>query len=133
MIYNISKIMLLTVALISGAAAAHAETSLPPAACQLLTKHQPAPDVAFQPGIASNGVAVAPADLPSNDQFQLPQTIKIPLTVDIKQRLGLPANTPLMDGGQLGVMELNLADGSLTFNGQPLSGQQQKDLATLCK
>ena len=40
-------------------------------------RHEPAPDVAYQPGVDVHGRAVAPADLNGGSQIELPDVIYI--------------------------------------------------------
>jgi len=58
------KIPCLSIFLVAAALQAAAQTVVvDSAACRALTAHQPAPDVAYRPGVDATGRPVAPADL----------------------------------------------------------------------
>jgi|GEM_PF-921463 hypothetical protein len=113
-----------------------APPSVDPALCQALVKHVPDADVAYQPGVDVHGKAVAPADLPGQPQMQLPDQIKIPLTLNLAKTLNL--NTSAYPYNQLGagteaqLGTLTVEGDRVSFNGQPLSDVQQDRLAVLC-
>ncbi len=107
-----------------------------PKLCNALTKHTPSADVAYQSGVDANGKAVAPADVPGSPQMKLPDKINIPLTVNLAKTLNLdtsqyPYNT-LGTGTEAWLGTLSVEGDKVTFNGQPLSDQQQDNLAVLC-
>lgn len=109
---------------------------LDPSLCNALTKHTPRADVAYQSGVDGNGKAVAPADMPGSPQMQLPSKINIPLTVNLAQTLNLdttkyPFNT-LGAGTEAWLGTLSVEEGNVTFNGKPLSYDQQENLAVVC-
>jgi hypothetical protein len=100
--------------------------------CQYLVRHHPAPDVAYQPGIDVHGRAVAPADLGGGAQIKLPETIYIPIEVDIGQRYHIPANSPLWKAtAEIGTVAVT--GDQVTFNGQPLTADDNAALAALCR
>jgi hypothetical protein len=103
-----------------------------PAACQWAVKHEPAPDVAYQPGVDVNGDPVVPADLDGGARLQMPQRIEIPLTARLAQLL------PRTGGGvrpradaYLGL--LTVEGDQVLFNGQPLTDPAEDELAALCR
>jgi hypothetical protein len=53
-----------------------------PADCRLLERHQPAPDVAYRPGVDVRGRPVAPADLGGAPGFELPPVLEFTLALD---------------------------------------------------
>ncbi len=57
--------------------------------CRLLEKHIPRDDVTYQPGVDVHGKPVVPADLNEGAGFQLPEIVKIPLSVDLATAFGL--------------------------------------------
>ena len=88
------------------ATAAMAEIAISERDCrQLVVKHEPAPDVTYQPGVDVHGNAVAPADLNGGSQLKLPDVIYIPLEVLIQDKYGIPANSVLYEAkAQVGVV-----------------------------
>ena len=72
-----------------------AEVTITRADCARLVEHVPSADVAYQPGVDAYGRAVAPADLPgglhNGTQFQVPDTLHIPIEVDLLDRFGFSA------------------------------------------
>jgi hypothetical protein len=125
------------VVLLLGATAAFAETpSVDPALCRALVKHVPAADVAYQPGVDVHGKPVVPADVPGSPPMQLPDQIKIPLTLNLAKTLNLntaayPANQ-LGSGSEAQLGTLTVEGDRVSFNGQPISDTQQDRLAVLC-
>ena len=100
--------------------------------CQYLVRHHPAPDVAYQPGVDVHGNAVAPADLNGGAQIKLPETIYIPIEVDIGQRYHIPANSPLWKAtAEIGTVAVT--GDQVTFNGQPLTPDDNAALEALCR
>ncbi|WP_255542570.1 hypothetical protein [Azospirillum sp. INR13] len=57
--------------------------------CQRLTRHVPAADVEYRPGVDVNGRPVVPADLPGTAGAQPPVPIDLPLSVDLARRMGI--------------------------------------------
>lgn len=109
----------------------HAEEKADPV-CQVAAAHISQSDVAYQAGIDAYGNAVVPADLNAT-AFQVPNVIKVPLNIDLAQRL-----TTLVNGLQLeaplGMLEI-YQDGKITYNGQDwtapvmtLCGQSHKQI-----
>jgi hypothetical protein len=131
-------IMSLVGVVLSGAvfAAVAEKPAVPPAVCRMVTKHTPNADVAYQAGVDVHGKSVAPADLPGAAPMQIPQTFTIPLTLQLAKALNL--NTAQFPANQLGsTTEIPLGTLSVTgdkvlLDGQPLSDQQQDNLAVLC-
>ncbi|MEE3622899.1 hypothetical protein UCD39_02695 [Nitrospirillum sp. BR 11752] len=103
-----------------------------PAACQWAVRHQPAPDVAYQPGVDVDGNPVVPADLDGGPRAQPPQRIEIPLTARLARALPRPAGTvrPRADA-YLGL--LTVEGDQVLFNGQPLTDPAEDELAALCR
>ncbi|TWB42513.1 hypothetical protein [Nitrospirillum pindoramense] len=103
-----------------------------PAACQWAVRHQPAPDVAYQPGVDVDGNPVAPADLDGGPRPQAPQRIEIPLTARLARALPRPTGTtrPRADA-YLGL--LTVEGDQVLFNGQPLTDPAEDELAALCR
>lgn len=103
--------------------------------CQALIKHVPDADVAYQPGVDVHGKPVAPADLGSGYNIDLPQEITIPLTVDLKSFLhlnetGLPASAMKRTDAWIGT--LTVKGDKVFYDGKPLTNEQQDNLSVLC-
>ena len=107
-----------------------------PAVCQMLVKHTPDADVAYQPGVDVNGNAVAPADLPDQPKMELPSVIKIPVTVSLANTIHLDTTKnpwkKLGSGTEATLGTITLEGDKAYFNGEPLSDEQQDNLAVLC-
>jgi len=90
-----------------GTTAAEAEIAVSRRDCERLVKHEPAPDVAYQPGVDVHGNAVVPADLGGGVQLELPDVIYIPIEVLVQDKYGIPANSVLYNArAQVGVVEV---------------------------
>ena len=115
-------------------AAAHdtPEVTISKADCDRLVVHQPAPDVAYQPGVDVNGRPVAPADLNGGIQIAVPETLRIPIEIDLFNRFGIPASPDLYEAdAQVG--EVIYRNGRAYFNGQPLQDDTAAEFAALCQ
>jgi hypothetical protein len=100
--------------------------------CQYLTRYQPSPDVNFQPGVDVHGQAVVPADIGGGQQIKLPETIYIPIEIDIGQRYHIPANSALWKAtAEIGTVAVT--GDQVTFNGQPLTADDNAALAAMCR
>ena len=103
--------------------------------CSRLVVHEPAPDVAYQPGVDVRGRPVMPADLSSSPQIKLPDSIVIRLDYDaLKGRSGGLAKgaTNAMEGNtNLGT--LTFRQGRAYFNDEPLHGWEQEILLDACR
>lgn len=100
--------------------------------CQALVPHVPAPDVTYQPGTDVTGRPVAPADLSGGSRIRLPDSFDIPITVDLADRYGIPADPALFDG-EVRVGTVTLEHGRLYFNGQPLTPEDEQAVAAACR
>lgn len=88
------------------------------ALCKLRSQHVAAPNTAYQPGVDAQGRAVVPADYSASPSV-VPDVVRIPMTVDLAQRLGsVPAGTELK--AATGMIEIH-KDGRVTFNGQDMT------------
>lgn len=110
----------------------HAQTTIviTRAECDRLVRHVASADVTYTPGVDVNGNAVAPADLNAQPQIAVPETISIPVTIDLATNLGIPTSflaRPTV--GEVLVSE----DGRVSFNGQPVSGAAEHELAKRCQ
>lgn len=89
--------------------------------CRLLPDHKAAADVEYKPGVDIHGKAVVPADINAGPMGDA-QTIVVPLTVDLAERLqGL--NVPgLAMESTLGFLEIS-PEGRVNYNGRDLTPQ----------
>lgn len=116
------------------AVAADGAIEITRADCSRLVKHVPAPDVAYQPGVDVHGKPVAPADLDGGYQVALPRVVRIPITVLLEDRFGIPANSVLYKAeAEIGVAEIDLVDGRVTFNGRDLATAEAQALSAACQ
>lgn len=114
------------------AAPARADIAISRQDCQYLVKHQPAPDVAYQPGVDVHGQPVVPADLDGGSQIKLPETIYIPIEVNIGRRFHIPPNSDLWKAtAEVGLV--SITGDQVSFNGQPLTPADNAALAALCR
>jgi hypothetical protein len=80
-----------------------------------------------------NGRPVAPADL-DDHRLQLPESIPVFITDDMRTRFRVPHHSPLFDtDAVVGIVELRLSDRRLTFNGVELSDPEANALAAMCR
>lgn len=95
--------------------------------CSRLVRHEPAPDVAYRPGVDARGKPVAPADLGGGAQLKLPDEIVIKLEFDVLRgrRSGLEGNTALGT--------ITLRNGRAYVNDEPLHGWEQEVLLEACR
>ena len=100
------------------------------AECDRLVTHVASADVAYTPGVDVNGNAVAPAYLNPQPQISIPDTISIPVTIDLAANLGIP--TSFLARPTVGEVQVS-SDGRVTFNGQPVSGAAEHELAKRCQ
>jgi len=96
--------------------------------CRYLVAHQPRADVTYQPGVDARGRDVAPADI--NTSPSLGDNITIPLQVDLAQKFGV--NLGKVDASKATVGIVTIDGGRAYLNGQPLSDENQQNLAVLC-
>lgn len=103
--------------------------------CTRLVAHAPAPGVKYTPGVDVRGRPVVPADLGGRPKMKLPDTIEIPVQLDLQKRLGLPANPNLyeMDDVTVGTARIRVKDGRAWFNGEPLTTDEHHAMARACQ
>ncbi|MBU0800967.1 MAG: hypothetical protein KKA05_08165 [Alphaproteobacteria bacterium] len=120
------KLALMTVAMTLISVPAMAQNDL--ALCKLWnTQKNASKSATYQPGVDVNGKPVVPADGGVAPVIGMPDTIRIPVTLELAQQLGaaVPAGTDLQAvAGVVGIRN----DGSVTYNGQDLTAATQ----TLC-
>ena len=120
--------------------AATAQTvTITQASCAQLTRHVPAADVEYKPGVDVGGRKVVPADLGGGPQIKVPESFSIAITVEIAHRLGIPAfPDPAQPQKDLYKPEANIGvvtyrDGKFWFNDQPLQDESEAALSDLCQ
>lgn len=102
--------------------------------CLRLVKHEPDADVLYQPGqdVDSSGEPVASPYLYGQPKIELPETVEIPIEVDLDALYGLPADDSFKGDVQVGRVEVDLKSGRATFNGQPLTSADEARLRAKC-
>lgn len=88
------------------------------ALCKLRAQHVARADVTYQPGIDVYGKPVVAADV-SSTPGMVPDNIRIPLNIDLAQRLGAVTTGAKLDA-DMGYVEIH-KDGRVTFNGQDMT------------
>lgn len=88
------------------------------ALCKLRAQQVATNGVAYQPGIDVYGKPVVPADVGSAASM-VPDLVRIPLNIDLAQRLGVVPTGAKMDA-EMGYVEIH-KDGRVTFNGQDMT------------
>ena len=101
--------------------------------CSQLVRHVASSDVAFVPGVDLQGRFVVSADLGGTVQVQTPTEFKIPITVDLQKKLGIPVDPNLFQTQNFSVGTVTWKDGKGYFNGQPLQNDESQRLAALCQ
>jgi hypothetical protein len=101
-----------------------------PDVCAAMATLAPA-GAAYTAGVDAGGRAVAPADLPGGANLAMSE-FPIEITVDLKKRLGLPADDRLFRGvGRLGFVVIR--GDRAYFNGQELTNPEQTVLTEACR
>lgn len=100
--------------------------------CVEFVRHEPVPDVAYKPGVDSRGRQVTPADLGGHPPIELPTEFAIPITVDLADRLGLPAGSRLFEP-QTNIGVVTYRDGKAWFNGRELPSDGTAALIAACR
>jgi len=93
---------------------------------------QASKSAAYQPGVDARGNAVAPADVGGASAMAMPQIMRIPLTVDVAERM----NRVLPDGVKLeanmGLIEI-MPGGKVMINGRDLSASTDAMCASIAR
>lgn len=114
------KIILTTAALtlIAGPALAQNQAAL----CKLWFTHKGGvAGAAYQPGVDVHGNPVVPADVGGVPSV-LPETVRIPVTVDLAQQLGLALPVGTEMNAAIGTVAVG-QDGHVTYNGDDITPQ----------
>ena len=126
--------LILLAVVISTPVVAETTISLSKSDCARLVRHEPAPDVAYKPGADARGRAVAPADLGSNPSVKIPDRFEFPITVDLGERLGIPAGGDADYIARVPVGAVSVTpDGRVSFNGVALTDDEAAQLSELCQ
>lgn len=94
--------------------------------CTAMVEHQPDADVNYHPGMQVQGAF----DVPVNVENSLQPTydvIKIPVTLDLLQALGVSSATGFELEPDVAMIEIHM-DGRVTYNGQDI----QSNVSTVC-
>jgi hypothetical protein len=111
---------------------ASAEVAISRRDCQRLVRHEPAPDVAYQPGVDVHGRPVVPADIGGGSQIELPDVIYIPIEVLLQDRFHIPANSVLYQAtAEVGVAALR--GNQVYYQDQLLSDPETAALEAACR
>lgn len=102
--------------------------------CARLEIYQPAPDVAYQPGVDVAGNPVAPADLPgsSNLDFGL-DDVAIDPRIPLARFVGDPmAKQPVLGAAEIDLGPINFREGRPYLGDRPLRSEEEHALAAEC-
>ena len=100
--------------------------------CRYLVRHQPAPDVAYEPGVDAYGQPVVPADLDGGNSLDLPDTIVIDVTALLAGQFNIPEDSPVFkQEARIGIAEVR--NGEVYFNGRPLGSAETRALTAACR
>jgi hypothetical protein len=116
----------------NGASApARIEVRVDSTACQSLIAYNEPPGVEYQPGVDAKGQHVAPADLYPAPEIKLPESIDVPLTLDVLTNSGV--SVPAGMEGKFAVGTLTFKGNAVYFNGQRLGGRDTAALEQACR
>lgn len=102
--------------------------------CRWLVHHQPAPDVAYKPGVDVHGRSVTPADLDSNRRVKLPEVIAIPLHVPIDSLLKKGVTSPVGESEVgVGLVTVDRSTGEVLYEGQALVPAETERMVAACR
>ena len=99
--------------------------------CTYISRHVPAADVAYEPGVDVHGNAVAAADLGA-PEIVLPDEISIDVTALVYELLKTTPPPGLKDTA-IDLGKVVFRDGELTYNGQPLGDAAGGALIAACR
>ncbi|TNE32887.1 MAG: hypothetical protein EP349_00605 [Alphaproteobacteria bacterium] len=133
MLYPLAFVMLMMLCL--KVLAGEPEAIAPPAPedlqdfCRFYIVHEPASDVAYQPGVDVHGKPVVGADV-DPPAAVLTAPTEFSLSIDLADYLGIARP----QGVQMETkpIPMRIEDGRILVNGQPLSGQGQEMLREFC-
>jgi hypothetical protein len=135
----------LLLALVSGSAVGQAPQSAPVDQqlyvtrqdCKQLVAHSPDPGVEYKPGVDVRGKYVAPADLPGQENFKLPDKIEFDLRLNplayAPSQGNVPSGALQNTGTNMGHVEVDLLSGQAKLNGHALDGEQTRIVTEACR
>ncbi|MDP6564807.1 MAG: hypothetical protein QF578_08280 [Alphaproteobacteria bacterium] len=124
---------LLLALLVIAPAAADSAVKVSEADCRWLTRHRPAADVAYRPGVDVRGRPVAPADLPDANRVELPRQISIVLAVPLGTLLKGHGRPELAASEvDVGLATVDRDSGQVYYEGQLLDGGEAARLVAAC-
>ena len=100
---------------------------------QRLTRHVPAADVEYRPGVDVHGRAVAPADLAGSAGAQPPIPIDLPLSIDLARRMGIALPSVPFLPNDVTAVWLTVVGNQLYLNGQPIDPGAEERLYVYCR
>jgi hypothetical protein len=107
-----------------------------PSACQAITAHTPADDVAYKPGVDVHGNDVASADLNSSGtlNFDADHEFWLPIEIPLEDVLSIAASDTLdaIRESKIGAGTVTVKNGQAYFNGQPLGDANSNAIAAAC-
>ena len=102
--------------------------------CAVLARHVPSADVAYTPGVDAHGRKVVPADLGGGNGVALPDRFEFPVTIDLGDRLGIPAGGDADYIARMPVGTVSIDPGGhVAFNGVPLTDDEATELSARCQ
>ncbi len=104
--------------------------------CRQLVAHHPDPGVEYKPGVDVRGKYVAPADLPNQANFNLPDKIEFDLRLNplaYAPQSGAPAGAFQNTATNLGHVEMDLGSGKAKLNGHTLDDEQTSIVTEACR
>ena len=104
--------------------------------CRQLVAHHPDPGVEYKPGVDVRGKYVAPADLPGQNNFALPDKVEFDLRLNplaYAPSSGAPAGAFQNTGANIGHVEIDLASGQAKLNGHTLDNEQTSIVTEACR
>jgi len=102
--------------------------------CELAVRYVTPPGVDYQPGVDVNGRPVAPADLDDGRRLQLPESIPVFITDNLRRRFHVPHHSALYDTDAVaGIVELRLSDNRLTIGVVEIGSAEADALAATCR
>jgi hypothetical protein len=100
-------------------------------ACDAITVHTPAPDVAYKAGEDVYGRKVASADVGGGSPVILPDEVQVNVGVDLDEKYGLGAGGIFESHAVLG--KVTVKDGALYWNDKRIDSAEEHAILEACK